>query len=318
MLGLFLLPKKKMSSVWMDNVLSIVSHLMKQMKPINRIQFVIIILSSFLFPSLSAHHEHKADIGNPFFFRAQVSTTSNDIAKNKNTIEKRVASESTDTIKRKENVGLQSTSPIRKSSNLASENNLKTDSSPEVAQSGNPAASSDDSLASNENAPLPNDSGFYQSPFENREQPVGLDFTSLIIRLLVAFGILAGGGYLLVKFFQKRRGANLVDNPLVNVIVNFPLQLQSRLMLIRVVNSYHIVLASNENMLHLEKIEDKASIDEIKIFENQKGASSPQFFKELLAGYRGGMAKSSPVLSSLAFTNVMSQKMKSNKKSFFK
>ncbi len=109
-------------------------------------------------------------------------------------------------------------------------------------------------------------SDFYEDPFA--EQSSTPSFTSLWLRLmgiLLLFALLA---YLLLRFVKSRQRQQEKPHPLYKVVASFPLAMNKSIKIIKVVHDYYIVAVTQDNIALLRRLDDKASLDELKLHEN--------------------------------------------------
>lgn len=160
---------------------------------------------------------------------------------------------------------------------------------------------------------------FVSDPYKrNRlitERSSNASFVFMILRmLLVVFSIVALA-LLFLYFLKKKQKIENEEQSLIRSIVNYRLSASLSIQIIRVAQDYFMFVGGNEGSPYVEKIEDKQSIDEIKIFENQKTVAVPRFFDDFFK--MGTSVKSKGVGSNflglpraLTVTKMMREKMR--------
>lgn len=153
---------------------------------------------------------------------------------------------------------------------------------------------------------------FYSDPFDARTSLEGnSSFSYLLIRMMLVMAIIIAAAFFLLRYLKKRQGAIVGDQTLIRTIVEHPISMQTRVQIVKIVQDYFMLITTSDSAPYVRKIEDKASIDEIKIVENQKTASNPTFFKDLLTmRYQGTDQSYLKLPRALSVTKMMSEKMK--------
>lgn len=155
-------------------------------------------------------------------------------------------------------------------------------------------------------------SNFYSDPFDTRAlSDSSSSFSYLLIRMMVVMAIVIAAAFFLLRYLKRRQGAAIGDQTLIRTIVEHPISLNSKVQIIKIVQDYFMLVITGESAPYVRKIEDKVSIDEIKIVENQKTVSNPTFFKDLLTmRYQGNEQSYLKLPKALSMTRMMSEKIK--------
>ena len=134
---------------------------------------------------------------------------------------------------------------------------------------------------------VPSDNGtsstnFYQDPTKNRQDTTsffGLMFRTLMI--LVVFAIVA---WLILKYIKSRQQADVPEDGPIQVLYDFPLTMNKKLQVIKIVNQYLLLGISGDQIHHLCELTDKETIDQFNL-ERGKKINSNSFFQDILGNY---------------------------------
>ena len=185
---------------------------------------------------------------------------------------------------------------------------LKTETQTPQSQTPQSQASQPQAPQSSQEA----QSNFYSDPFDTRAlSDSSSSFSYLLIRMMVVMAIVIAAAFFLLRYLKRRQGAAVGDQTLIRTIVEHPISLNSKVQIIKIVQDYFMLVITGESAPYVRKIEDKVSIDEIKIVENQKTVSNPTFFKDLLTmRYQGNEQSYLKLPKALSMTRMMSEKIK--------
>ncbi|BBM89082.1 hypothetical protein COTS27_00773 [Spirochaetota bacterium] len=167
------------------------------------------------------------------------------------------------------------------------------------------ADSTSDNIAedgSSEQSP-PANSDFYNNPFEAKE-PSG-SFLALWLRLMGILVVFALVAYALIRFLKSREKVQMKSHALYNVVASFPLAVNKTIKIVKIVHDYFVIVVTQDNVIVLKQIEDKTSIDELKLYEGGVVRAEEPLFGDIFKKY-SFFEKKQP----LEITRALKEKLK--------
>ncbi len=107
------------------------------------------------------------------------------------------------------------------------------------------------------------------------------------LRMVLVLGAVIGVIYVIFYFLKRRGSAKLQDNELFSIISTQSITNNRTLHLVQVGNQFFLVGSSEQSVALISEIEDKETIDEIRLRMSNIKSSEKRSFKNIFSGIFG-------------------------------
>lgn len=124
---------------------------------------------------------------------------------------------------------------------------------------------------------------------EGEEEPARLNTFTVwdFLRMILILGAVIGLIYVIFWFIKKKGSPSLQDNDLFSIVSTQAVASNRAIHLVQVGNQYFLV-GSGENSVNLiSEIEDKETVDEIRLKMSQREPGGKKSFRDMLSGMFG-------------------------------
>lgn len=126
-----------------------------------------------------------------------------------------------------------------------------------------------------------NTSPLYIDPTVNRRSEPGYGW--LLLRTIFVLALFAGAAVLIWRWLKNRKPMGMVQDGPLKVLYEYPLAIGKGLKVIEVGREVFLIAVTQDNVNLISKIEDKESIDAIRLEAGRRKAAPRDSFGDLLA-----------------------------------
>ncbi len=135
------------------------------------------------------------------------------------------------------------------------------------------------------------------------------EYLFLWLKMILFLSFFLLGGVVLLKYIKSRKKNTNLKNEYFEVYNEFPIDLQKKLQIVKIVNEYYVLAITNDKINLITKIDNKEGIDLLELKGSISGGENTSFFQDMIGGYFASKSNKPGSFNALNVTRNLKEKL---------